>query len=82
MKAGGAYLPGLSDIVVLVRGKSKIFLAGPPLVKVGQSKRSLPLDRLRRGEQAPNTGKVALPRIGTACGPNKIPLELKRGSCR
>jgi len=31
--AGGAYLPGLSDVVVLVRGKSKIFLAGPPLVK-------------------------------------------------
>jgi geranyl-CoA carboxylase beta subunit len=31
--AGGAYLPGLSDYVVLVRGSSKIFLAGPPLVK-------------------------------------------------
>ncbi|WBQ09644.1 hypothetical protein L2D01_12205 [Hyphomonadaceae bacterium ML37] len=31
--AGGAYLPGLSDYVVLVRNKSKIFLAGPPLVK-------------------------------------------------
>jgi geranyl-CoA carboxylase beta subunit len=31
--AGGAYLPGLSDIVILVREKSKIFLAGPPLVK-------------------------------------------------
>ena len=31
--AGGAYLPGLSDYVVLVRGKSRIFLAGPPLVK-------------------------------------------------
>ncbi|KAA5803332.1 acyl-CoA carboxylase subunit beta [Alkalicaulis satelles] len=31
--AGGAYLPGLSDYVVLVRGQSKIFLAGPPLVK-------------------------------------------------
>ncbi|MCG6857566.1 MAG: acyl-CoA carboxylase subunit beta [Salaquimonas sp.] len=31
--AGGAYLPGLSDYVVLVEGKSKIFLAGPPLVK-------------------------------------------------
>ncbi|MFN3549992.1 MAG: acyl-CoA carboxylase subunit beta [Mesorhizobium sp.] len=31
--AGGAYLPGLSDHVVLVRGRSKIFLAGPPLVK-------------------------------------------------
>ena len=31
--AGGAYLPGLSDYVILVEGKSKIFLAGPPLVK-------------------------------------------------
>jgi geranyl-CoA carboxylase beta subunit len=31
--AGGAYLPGLSDYVIVVRGKSKIFLAGPPLVK-------------------------------------------------
>ena len=31
--AGGAYLPGLSDYVVVVRGKSRIFLAGPPLVK-------------------------------------------------
>jgi geranyl-CoA carboxylase beta subunit len=31
--AGGAYLPGLSDYVVLVRGKAKVFLAGPPLLK-------------------------------------------------
>ena len=31
--AGGAYLPGMSDYVVLVREQSKIFLAGPPLVK-------------------------------------------------
>ena len=31
--AGGAYLPGLSDLVVLVKGRSSIFLAGPPLVK-------------------------------------------------
>jgi len=31
--AGGAYLPGLSDHVVLVKSRSKIFLAGPPLVK-------------------------------------------------
>ncbi|TMH02477.1 MAG: acyl-CoA carboxylase subunit beta, partial [Betaproteobacteria bacterium] len=28
-----AYLPGLSDYVVLVRGRSSIYLAGPPLVK-------------------------------------------------
>jgi geranyl-CoA carboxylase beta subunit len=31
--AGGAYLPGLSDYVIVVRGRAKIFLAGPPLVK-------------------------------------------------
>ncbi|MBL8946851.1 MAG: acyl-CoA carboxylase subunit beta, partial [Myxococcales bacterium] len=29
--AGGAYLPGLSDYVIVVRGKSRISLAGPPL---------------------------------------------------
>lgn len=31
--AGGAYLPGLSDYVILVKGRSSIYLAGPPLVK-------------------------------------------------
>jgi geranyl-CoA carboxylase beta subunit len=31
--AGGAYHTGLSDYVILVRGRSKVFLAGPPLVK-------------------------------------------------
>ena len=31
--AGGAYLPGLSDYVVLVRGRAKVFLAGPPLLR-------------------------------------------------
>ncbi|MFM7735790.1 MAG: carboxyl transferase domain-containing protein, partial [Alphaproteobacteria bacterium] len=31
--AGGAYLPGLCDWVVMVRGQAKVFLGGPPLVK-------------------------------------------------
>ena len=31
--AGGAYLPGLSDYLIMVRGGGKIFLAGPPLLK-------------------------------------------------
>src|SRR5206468_1746716 len=31
--AGGAYLPGLSDYVILVRNKAKVFLAGPPLLR-------------------------------------------------
>ena len=31
--AGGAYLPGLSDYVIMVRSQAKVFLAGPPLLK-------------------------------------------------
>jgi acetyl-CoA carboxylase carboxyltransferase component len=32
--AGGAYVPGMSDHVVMIEGRSKVFLAGPPLVKM------------------------------------------------
>jgi len=32
--AGGAYLPGLCDYTVLVQGQAKVFLGGPPLVKM------------------------------------------------
>ncbi|HEX4249534.1 MAG TPA: acyl-CoA carboxylase subunit beta [Pseudonocardia sp.] len=32
--AGGAYLPGLSDYVVMVAERAKVFLGGPPLVKM------------------------------------------------
>ncbi len=31
--AGGAYQTGLSDYVIMVRGRSRAFLAGPPLLK-------------------------------------------------
>ena len=31
--AGGAYFTGLSDYIVMVRGRSRAFLAGPPLLK-------------------------------------------------
>ena len=31
--AGGAYVPGMSDYVVVVKNRAKIFLAGPPLLK-------------------------------------------------
>ncbi len=32
--AGGAYLPGMSDYVVMVDQRAKVFLGGPPLVKM------------------------------------------------
>jgi acetyl-CoA carboxylase carboxyltransferase component len=38
--AGGAYQPGLSDYTILVKDQSKIFLAGPPLVKMATGEES------------------------------------------
>ncbi|CAN5288706.1 MAG: acyl-CoA carboxylase subunit beta [Nocardioides sp.] len=32
--AGGAYIPGMSDYIVMVKKGAKVFLAGPPLVKM------------------------------------------------
>jgi acetyl-CoA carboxylase carboxyltransferase component len=32
--AGGAYLPGMSDYTVMVKNRAKVFLGGPPLVKM------------------------------------------------
>lgn len=32
--AGGAYIPGMSDYVVMVKDQAKAYLAGPPLVKM------------------------------------------------
>ena len=32
--AGGAYVPGMSDYTVFIKGRSKVFLGGPPLVKM------------------------------------------------
>jgi acetyl-CoA carboxylase carboxyltransferase component len=32
--AGGAYIPGMSDYVVMVKEGAKVFLGGPPLVKM------------------------------------------------
>lgn len=32
--AGGAYIPGMSDYTIFVKNQAKVFLAGPPLVKM------------------------------------------------
>ena len=32
--AGGAYLPGMSDYTVMVEDRARVFLGGPPLVKM------------------------------------------------
>ncbi|MGU3435682.1 acyl-CoA carboxylase subunit beta [Actinomycetes bacterium M1A6_2h] len=38
--AGGAYIPGMSDHVVMIKEQSKVFLAGPPLVKMATGEES------------------------------------------
>ena len=38
--AGGAYIPGMSDYVVMVKERAKVFLAGPPLVKMATGEES------------------------------------------
>jgi acetyl-CoA carboxylase carboxyltransferase component len=38
--AGGAYLPGMSDHVLMIRQRSKVFLGGPPLVKMATGEES------------------------------------------
>ena len=38
--AGGAYVPGMCDHTVLVRGRAKVFLGGPPLVKMATGEES------------------------------------------
>ena len=38
--AGGAYVPGMSDYVVMVDGGAKVFLGGPPLVKMATGEES------------------------------------------
>ncbi|RCW45909.1 acetyl-CoA carboxylase carboxyltransferase component [Halopolyspora algeriensis] len=38
--AGGAYVPGMSDHVVMISEQSKVFLGGPPLVKMATGEES------------------------------------------
>ncbi len=38
--AGGAYVPGMSDYVVMVKQQAKVFLGGPPLVKMATGEES------------------------------------------
>ena len=38
--AGGAYVPGMSDYVVMIKDRSKVFLGGPPLVKMATGEES------------------------------------------
>ncbi len=38
--AGGAYVPGMSDYTVMVKERAKVFLGGPPLVKMATGEES------------------------------------------
>jgi acetyl-CoA carboxylase carboxyltransferase component len=38
--AGGAYTPGMSDYTIFIKDRSKVFLGGPPLVKMATGEES------------------------------------------
>jgi acyl-CoA carboxylase subunit beta len=38
--AGGAYVPGMSDYIVMIEKRSKVFLGGPPLVRMATGEES------------------------------------------
>ncbi|MGR4882791.1 acyl-CoA carboxylase subunit beta [Streptomyces sp. LARHCF249] len=38
--AGGAYIPGMSDHTIMIKDRSKVFLGGPPLVKMATGEES------------------------------------------
>ena len=65
--AGGAYMPGLSDYVIMVRGRAKAFLAGPPLLKAATGEIA---DRRGTGRRRDAQQRV---------GPGRLP---GRGRCR
>jgi 3-methylcrotonyl-CoA carboxylase beta subunit len=56
--AGGAYVPGLSDYNVIVRGTGAIFLAGPPLVKAATGE-DVGLEELGGADMHTSTSGVA-----------------------
>lgn len=38
--AGGAYVPGMCDYTIMIKNRSKVFLGGPPLVKMATGEES------------------------------------------
>ena len=60
--AGGAYVPGLCDHVVMVKGGAKVFLGGPPLVKMATGEDARRRGAGRRRDARPGQRPGRLPR--------------------
>ncbi len=85
--AGGAYQPGMSDYNIVIREQSKIFLAGPPLVKMATGEDSRRRDARRRADARRDVGPRRLPRRGRARRDPAVPRgglapELAQGRAR
>ncbi len=67
--AGGAYVPGMSDYIVMQKQSAKVFLAGPPLVKMAINEDADRGGPRRRRDARPGLRAVGLPRRGRARRP-------------
>ena len=79
--AGGAYLPGLSDYVVLVKGRSSIYLAGPPLVKaaIGEDATDEDLGGAEMHASVTGLGDGLGQRVGAPAEQRDLPAVLQQG---
>ena len=81
--AGGAYVPAMSDVTIIVREQGTIFLAGPPLVKAATGEEVTAEElgggdvhtRLSRGRRLPGRGRRARAGAGAAGGGGAEPGE-------
>ena len=59
--AGGAYIPGMCDYIVMIEKRSKVFLGGPPLVKMATGESLRRRGARRRIDARPGVGARRLP---------------------
>ena len=85
--AGGAYVPAMSDVTIIVREQGTIFLAGPPLVKAATGEEVTAEElgggdvhtRLSRGRRLPGRRRRACAGAGAAGGGGAEPGEAGDG---
>ena len=80
--AGGAYVPAMSDVTIIVQDQGTIFLAGPPLVKAATGEVVTRRGPRRRRRAHPPLGRRRLPGRGRRPCPGAGPPRGRRAQPR